>query len=94
MYRQFISEAERQKIIAEYGKYGKDTPPHCNDKMFHEPGVCAYCDGFYKLNPGFTPPSYVTPEAYGWGGNAAPIVDDDAAAEEDEMWRKALEGIT
>ncbi len=88
MYRQFISEAERDRIINEYSD--RNTPPHCNDQMFHEPGVCAFCDGYYRLNPDFVPTSYVTPEANGWGGNQAPIVDDAKAAEEDAEWQKAL----
>jgi hypothetical protein len=91
MYRTFISEAERKRIIDEYSD--PKTPPHCDDRMFHEPGICAFCDGYYHQNPAFKPASYVTPEANGWGGNQAPIVNDEKAAEEDAAWNKALGAI-
>jgi len=51
MYREFISETDRDEIIANYGRYGTNTPPHCNETMFHKPGTCAFCDGYYGLKP-------------------------------------------
>lgn len=87
MYRQFISQAERQRII---DGYDDDRPPHCNDKMFHKPDVCAFCDGYYKRNGSELPRGafYVFEEANGWGGNQAPTVDDAKAAEEDAQWQR------
>jgi hypothetical protein len=86
MYRQFLSRADYDEIVADYGRYGADTMPHCNVTMFHEPGICAFCDGYYRLNPNFKPTAYVTREANGWGGNQAPIVDDAKAMEEQSAW--------
>src|SRR5437868_3256017 len=99
MYRQFISQAERDRIVNEYSD--RDTPPHCNDRMFHRSGICAFCDGYYKAN-GVAGDSlaalprgafFVEPEANGWGGNQAPTVDDIGAAEEDAIWDRALSGL-
>jgi hypothetical protein len=93
MYREFISETDRDEIIANYGRYGTNTPPHCNETMFHKPGTCAFCDGYYGLNPDFKPASYVSREANGWGGNMAPIVDDKKAATERSTWDQIFEKL-
>lgn len=88
MYRHFITQAEYEDIVA---TTTGDRPPHCNQTMFHEPGVCAFCDGFYRANPNFVPESYVTPEANGWGGNQAPVVNDVEAAREEQAYKRLFE---
>lgn len=86
LYQNYMTQAEYQEIAN--GKYSSpDSYPHCNIETFHEPGTCAYCDGHYLKHPGFTPPTYATREANGWGGNRAPIVDDVKAALEDRDWK-------
>lgn len=89
MYRQYLTQDEHDEIVEGY----KDptTRPHCNSETFHKPGVCAFCDGYYKRNPGFTPAAYATPEANGWGGNMAPMVNDLLADEETMIMTLALD---
>ncbi len=89
-YRQYMTQQEYDRIV---NSCKGEVPPHCNQTMFHEPSVCAYCDGYYRANPGFVPESYVGPEANGWGGNQAPIVNDKMAVEEQLWWDKSLSEI-
>lgn len=92
MYRQFISQEEYDEIVNEY--IYSDNFPHCNQTMFHSPGVCAFCDGYYKGHPGFMPPVYEFADANGWGGNMAPIIDDVKAAEEQVAIKKFWDDLT
>lgn len=91
MYSQYVSQEEYEKIVnTDYG----DTFPHCNTTTFHSPGICPYCDSYYRQHPDFHPVAYATPEANGWGGNIAPIVDDQKALEEKGVIRKFWERMT
>lgn len=94
LYRQYYTQKEWDQIIDEYGYGDPDIFPHCNQNTFHQPGTCPYCDGYYKQHPGFKPTQYETPEANGWGGNMAPILDDDLANQETAEWHKFLEEVT
>ena len=87
MYQRYLTQVECDAIIA---GYMDDRPPHCNPTTLHEPKSCAFCDGYYQRNPGKVPQTFSSPEANGWGGNVAPIVDDARAAEEDAAWKRAL----
>ena len=91
MYRSYLTQDEYDEIVCDYDD--PKTPPHCNSETFHEPGVCAFCDGYYVANPRFIPAVYATPEANGWGGNMAPKVDDQKAIEEERAWSMALAAI-
>ena len=89
-YRRYITQAERDRIVADA------TPgvsPHCNAETLHEPETCAFCDGFYAAG-GTHPSEYSTPGANGWGGNQAPIVDDEKAAAEQAAWDEAMRPLT
>ena len=86
MYRQFISQADYDRIVNNDHVDDPDIFPHCNTETFHEPGTCPYCDSYFRRHPGFTPAVYATREANGWGGNQAPILDDVKAAEEQQAW--------
>jgi hypothetical protein len=92
-YRAYISKAKYDEIVNSYGeRYGDmNTPPHCNSSTFHAPTTCAFCDGYYRVHPGFRPAQYATREANGWGGNVAPIVDDAKAAAEDAAWQRVFD---
>lgn len=93
MYRHYMTQAEYDEIAN--GKYSdEDTFPHCNQSTFHRPQTCAYCDGYYKSHPAFTPETYAAAEANGWGGNMAPIVDDEEAAKEEAVWTKMMDRLT
>lgn len=83
-YQKYITQEKYDEIVNGYEGCSPDTFPHCNQTTFHEPGVCAYCDGYFKRHPGFIPASYAPLEANGWGGNKAPIVDNVLAYEEKE----------
>lgn len=96
MYRQYMTQEQYGRIVAEgRQKYprGSDTPPHCNPDVVHAPGVCAYCDGQPWRQEiraaGGTP--FTPAPSNGWGGNAAPIVDDAKAAEEQQAWESAFD---
>lgn len=91
MYRRFISQADYDEIVQTYKD--SDTPPHCNQNVFHDPGLCAYCDSYYKAHPSFQPPEYEFADANGWGGNMAPIVDDKLAAEEQAAWDQEMKSL-
>ena len=90
MYRQYLSKEEYDDIVHS-DRDDPDIPPHCDPTMFHEPGICAFCDGYFRRHPSFKPATYVTPEANGWGGNQAPIVDDTKASEEQAQWDQWVE---
>lgn len=90
MYRQYMSQ-EKYDDIVNSDRVEPDIFPHCNQTMFHEPGVCAFCDGYFRRHPRFVPESYVTPEANGWGGNKAPIIDDEKAAQEQAEWNEWMQ---
>lgn len=89
MYRQFMSRADYARIVNE----DFDAFPHCNTTTFHSPNVCAYCDSYYRQHPEFRPAEYADSAANGWGGNMAPIVDDERAAEEQAAWEEACQDM-
>lgn len=87
MYRQYITHEEYDEIVNEdYGD--EDTYPHCSTTCWHEPGVCAFCDGYYRRYTEFVPTQYTAREANGWGGNVAPEVDDEKAEAEQLAYRQ------
>lgn len=90
-YKKYLSQNEYDHIVSQDYTDDPDTFPHCNTTMFHEPGVCAFCDGYFRRHPDFHPVNYVTREANGWGGNQAPIVDDALAAREEAEWKQFQE---
>jgi hypothetical protein len=91
-YRGYMSKKEYDEIVNS-DRSDPDIFPHCDQTVFHEPGICAYCDGYYRRHPGFNPPAYVAAEANGWGGNQAPVIDDDKAAEEQAEWDEYMRDI-
>ena len=98
MYKNFISRAEYDRIVQSYPEAYGSRSPHCDPSVRHRPSHCAFCDGFYLANPeerevmatfiGITGEDWTPDIANGWGGNVAPVVDDDKAAEEDAAWMR------
>jgi len=88
-YQEYISREEYDRIANDDTLGDETTFPHCNTETWHEPGVCAFCDNHYRRF-GTRPGPYATPEANGWGGNMAPIVDDVKAAEEQAAFDAAM----